>query len=374
MLQNKRYLNFVLCLGGIALPVIHGNPLAANGQSSDAVDFVTTIKPILEQHCLKCHGEKDPKNFRIDIKDEAMGYIAENSADDSDLYQVLVTDDEEMLMPPPDAKNPLAEEQIQSIKTWINQGAEWPDDAVFVSAPAPEATNQAADDSENTADSGADEVLPAPVVNPDTQRLLNAVGSLHPAAIHLPIGLLLGAGLFALFSLRGNFVMSDCAYYCLWLGTVGAVIACLTGWWASPMANKGTVLVIDDLWNMKQPVFWHRTSAFAVTAFAFLLGLFAASARSRDPDDGMIWKLGCILLAAGIGFVGHEGGELTHGKHHYDAINSIGAEMFPGLYGVKPEEQKQDPPTPGDAANTAEESPSADGDQDADLGKTSDET
>ena len=62
------------------------------------------------------------------------------------------------------------------------------------------------------------------------------------------------------------------------------------------------------------------------TIFAFLLCLFAAGARNRDPDDGFLWKLGCIVLAGGIGWVGHLGGELTYpGNHYKDLINSAEA-------------------------------------------------
>ena len=88
-----------------------------------------------------------------------------------------------------------------------------------------------------------------------SDRIVNAIGSLHPAAVHLPMGLLLASGLFALFSLRGNFVMSDCAYYCLWLGTIGAVFACVSGWWFSPMENQGTVTGVERLAGSKPGCF-----------------------------------------------------------------------------------------------------------------------
>jgi len=138
----------------------------------------------------------------------------------------------------------------------------------------------------------------------------------------LPIGLLLASGLFALLSLRGSFVMSDCSYYCLWLGTLGAIAACVTGWWFAPMENPDwQVKSFDDLTNRDTKIFWHRSSGLIVTAAAFFVSLFAAGARNRDPDDGVLWKLGAILLAVGIGYVGYEGGELTwnrDGKHFRD--------------------------------------------------------
>ena len=58
-----------------------------------------------------------------------------------------------------------------------------------------------------------------------------------------------------------------------------------------------------------------------------------------------MWKLGLIVLAIGIGWVGHEGGELTHGKQHYKDLKAIGADLFPGVFGeaeepAKPLEEK----------------------------------
>jgi uncharacterized membrane protein len=280
------------------------------------------------------------------------------------MYEVLISDDEEELMPPPDEENPLSEKQIELVKAWIDGGAEWPDGVTFVSTASVDEAN--ADESTEE----GDEKKPAKV-DPKTQRIFNAIGSLHPAAIHLPIGLLLAAGLFALFSLRGNFVMSDCAYYCLWLGTLGAIVACVSGWWFSPMENRGTVTEVADLLNQDHKIFWHRTGGLIATVFAFILALFAAGARNRDPDDGVMWKLGLILLAAGIGWVGHEGGELTHGANHYEDLEALGAELLPGVFGDPEAPPKAEDPTDSESDESSGEEDKKAND---DVGKASDET
>ncbi len=357
-------------------------PLVSAQDAVENVDFVKSVKPILEKYCVSCHGEIDPDSFRIDIKDEAMDYLVEGSSDDSDIYLVMVSEDEDELMPPPDEENPMAENEIELIKAWIDQGADWPDgvklspvstetDDVETQSPdEPSAPGKSASDVKPTPADGPksgkkEEAVPE--VNPKTQRVYNAIGSLHPAVIHLPIGLLLAAGLFALFSLRGNFVMSDCAYYCLWLGALGSIAACITGWWFSPMENVGTVNEFNDLFNQDHRVFWHRTSGLIVTAIAFLLALFAAGARNRDPDDGVMWKLGLILVACGIGWVGHEGGELTHGKHLYDDLKAIVSDFMPGTM----EEEKPAEDAESKAGDQPPENPNSDADE---VGKASDET
>ena len=138
--------------------------------------------------------------------------------------------------------------------------------------------------------------------------------------------------------------MSDCAYYCLWLGTIGAIIACISGWWFSPMENRGTVTEFQDLFNQDQKIFWHRTSSLVCTGFAFLLCLFAAGARAKDPDDGVLWKLGLMVLACGIAWTGHEGGELTHGKDLYKDLNKLIETVIPmeDWFGAEAKEDDQD--------------------------------
>jgi len=195
------------------------------------------------------------------------------------------------------------------VKTWINEGAVWPDElnSEWEQVPLPEAT---------------DEQLP-----------YRAAGSLHPAIVHLPIGLLLASGLFAFLSLRGNFVMSDCAYYCLWLGAIGAVFACATGWFYSETEGYGAVAEVADLLDQEKKMFWHRITGLGATVFAVILALFASSSRSRDPDDGFMWKLAVIILAAGIGYVGHEGGKLTYGEDHYNDLWKLYDQVVDGFSG-----------------------------------------
>ena len=327
--------------------------------AQDKVDFVKQIKPILEKHCMECHNA-DGDQYPIELKDDAFDHIVEGSAEDSGMYDVLITDDEDYLMPPADFERPLTAEQIALIKRWIDEGAEWPDDVTFTMW-KPEATEKQGDDRKQAVPAtpgdvaeaigqkgaGAEEAAAdAAGVDP---RIFGAVGSLHPAVLHLPMGLLLAAGFFALLSLRGNFVMSDCAYYCLWLGVLTAILACATGWYFSETKHTGTVVEFNDLFNQDHKVFWHRTSAIACTVFGLLLALFAMSARSRDPDEGATWKLGAIILAAGIGYVGMTGGKLVYPSNHYKDLNSLWTEMVGGGEEAEPAAENGDAKPDGDS-------------------------
>ena len=269
-------------------------------QAQDKISFEHQVKPFINKYCIECHEGDDADSFRMD-NDEMLDYVEPGDPDNSDLYShMLLSDDDDLLMPPIDhSPRPSGPEMIL-VKTWIQQGASTDDDQ--------DSTNMAA---------------PAAPASAFEKHIYNAVGSLHPAAVHLPIGLLLAAGIFGFLSLRGSFVMSDCAYYCLWLGTLGAIVACVSGWWYSPMEHRGTVVEFDDLFDQTHKVFWHRAGGLIVTIVAFLVCLIAKRTRDIDPDEGTLWKLGAIVVACAIGWVGHEGGELTYGKDHYKDLNAI---------------------------------------------------
>ena len=76
--------------------------------------------PILSDKCFKCHGP-DAKNqksdFRLDTFDQAIkehnGFVGltPGSLEDSEIHWRIHTDDEIELMPPPESKHPLTDEE-----------------------------------------------------------------------------------------------------------------------------------------------------------------------------------------------------------------------------------------------------------------------
>ena len=123
----------------LALPVAVGIgvPGSANGQDGEKVDYLTQVRPILENFCYECHGEDRSRreaDLRLDIKELAFkdlgGFpnIAPGDPDDSELYIRVSSEFLEMRMPPYEAGTQLTEEQIETIRLWILQGAEWPED------------------------------------------------------------------------------------------------------------------------------------------------------------------------------------------------------------------------------------------------------
>ncbi len=121
-----------------------------------AVDFDREIRPILSDNCFACHGpdEKARKaGLRLDLKDQALKplkdgrqAIVPGAPDRSSLITRIYTDDEDDLMPPRSTHKQLSDTQKTALRTWIADGAPWPQHWAFVppSRPAPPQTRDKA--------------------------------------------------------------------------------------------------------------------------------------------------------------------------------------------------------------------------------------
>lgn len=102
------------------------------------VDFRREIRPILEVHCLSCHGAEKPKgDLRLLSKAEALKggkngpALVEKDPAKSPLYtSTTLPADHDEAMPPKGDR--LTKAQQTALKDWIEQGAAWPDDIKLV--------------------------------------------------------------------------------------------------------------------------------------------------------------------------------------------------------------------------------------------------
>ena len=108
--------------------------LLTSPTSGDEVNFNRDIRPILSDTCFKCHGPDEAERkaeLRLDTQAGLLGpaasqsIIVPNHPDKSELYRRLVSDDPDERMPPRDSKLELTEQQIATIRAWIEQGAKW---------------------------------------------------------------------------------------------------------------------------------------------------------------------------------------------------------------------------------------------------------
>jgi len=97
-----------------------------------SVDFDRDVKPIFAKHCISCHGpEKQKHGLRLDRKADALKggdsglAVVPGKSVDSLLFQLVNGQDKDRQMPP---KLGLSAAEISTLKSWIDQGAKWPDD------------------------------------------------------------------------------------------------------------------------------------------------------------------------------------------------------------------------------------------------------
>ena len=121
----------------LALALLVAGAPPVGGQDEKQIDYARDVQPILEAFCYECHGEDRSlreADLRLDIRELAFkdlgGFpnIAPGDPDDSELYIRVSSEFLEMRMPPYEAGTQLTEEQIETIRLWILQGAEWPED------------------------------------------------------------------------------------------------------------------------------------------------------------------------------------------------------------------------------------------------------
>jgi hypothetical protein len=99
------------------------------------VNYSRDIRPILSNTCFKCHGPDERQRkagLRLDTKDGAFAKlesgetaIVAGSSAKSAVYQRLTSHDADVKMPPPDSAKSISAEQIELIKHWIDEGAEF---------------------------------------------------------------------------------------------------------------------------------------------------------------------------------------------------------------------------------------------------------
>ena len=121
-----------IIIGGLSIAVIVGTMAFSFNPFSDDVDFNTEIKPILNKHCVACHGGvKKAANLSFLFPHEALntkgksGKIAiiPGDAENSEFYKRLISSDIDERMPK--NEEPLKTEEIQLLKKWIDNGAKW---------------------------------------------------------------------------------------------------------------------------------------------------------------------------------------------------------------------------------------------------------
>jgi cytochrome c5 len=103
--------------------------LIATFVSAAPPDFVREVQPIFETRCLACHGAgMQSAGLRFDQAASALRTVKPGDSAGSLLFR-KVSGLEKTVMPPSGAR--LSVQQIATLKSWIDSGAKWPENAVI---------------------------------------------------------------------------------------------------------------------------------------------------------------------------------------------------------------------------------------------------
>jgi len=125
---------FYASVPNMRLPLFVTALLSPLSLSAEKVDFSTQIQPIFSENCYACHGpdgETVEGGLRLDVREDALKggdsgkAIVPGDVAASMLLDRITHSDPNEVMPPPDKKEALSSVQVELIRQWIDEGAEW---------------------------------------------------------------------------------------------------------------------------------------------------------------------------------------------------------------------------------------------------------
>ncbi|MFK8111110.1 MAG: DUF1553 domain-containing protein [Rubripirellula sp.] len=115
---------------------------SSGGEEPTTVDFETQIAPIFQQHCVRCHSSGINKGeislaTIADLQENE--YVVAGKPEESYLLDLITPQND---APPemPLEGAPLSNEQVELVRRWIAEGAQWPEDIVVRELPKADST------------------------------------------------------------------------------------------------------------------------------------------------------------------------------------------------------------------------------------------
>jgi uncharacterized membrane protein len=141
------------------------------------------------------------------------------------------------------------------------------------------------------------------------EKLIHWLGRFHPPSVHFPIALLMAATVAELLRLAtGKLAFDAVSRYCLWFGTLTAVVAGILGWFL------GGFRPTDASWILTT----HRWLGSSTVACAGLVLLLSEVSRHPDRRRTRMWFRVTLFVVAGLVLVtGFFGGAVVFGLAHY---------------------------------------------------------
>src|SRR5262245_2626554 len=108
--------------------------------SADRVGFARDIRPIFNKRCVACHGGvKRAGELSMLMKDRVLRPaksgdvpVAPGGPDNSELIVRVTAGDDEGRMPPPEHGPRLSTREVELLRAWVAQGADWEEHWAYV--------------------------------------------------------------------------------------------------------------------------------------------------------------------------------------------------------------------------------------------------
>jgi uncharacterized membrane protein len=139
---------------------------------------------------------------------------------------------------------------------------------------------------------------------------------LHPAIVHLPIGLLIGALIFdLLYATIELKSLESAGTWCLVLGAVGGALAVLSG-----MGEKGTLGHVTEQGH--ELLERHELVGYVLLGLFALLAIWSLASRGVPQRARKLFLLLMLLGVGALGYQGYLGGEMVY-------FQAVGVRMEP---------------------------------------------
>jgi hypothetical protein len=126
----------------IAMAPVCGRFTSAQETPPRTIEFSRHIQPILSGNCFHCHGPDELERqagLRLDTEagalatlDSGGAAIVRGDASASELIRRVTSEDESLLMPPPDSGYKLTSAQKDLLVRWVTEGAPWQNHWSFI--------------------------------------------------------------------------------------------------------------------------------------------------------------------------------------------------------------------------------------------------
>jgi uncharacterized membrane protein/mono/diheme cytochrome c family protein len=248
---------------------------------------------LFRQHCMECHGAdgtgRRARGRLPEIPDFTDASWQSRRADAQLMDSILDGKGEEM----PPSRGEIDDEQARGLVAYVR-----------AFGPATREPEQA--DRPGAVNDGPAEGMPT---RHFFGKLIRWLGRFHPPAVHFPIALLTAAAVAELLRVAtGKPAFDGASRFCVWFGTLTAVVAGILGWFLARLR------LTDAEWLMTTHR-WLGTST-AVSAVILLI----LSERSRRPErrrTRTCFRAVLLFVTALVSVTGFFGGAVVFGLKHY---------------------------------------------------------